>query len=248
MKSFVAIAAMATSVAARSMTVYNACPFTIWPALFTSNGGRPSHPTGWEARQWTKVTFEVGEDWNGRIWGRRNCDFSKPGALSCLSGGCEGGLQCDVNRGTGVPPATLGEWNLNGGDSDWYDVSLVDGYNLPMRIDNSGGCPVASCPVDLGPNCPGDQKGPFDSTGFPVGCRSACNVDALAGHPNDNPNCCSGIHDTPATCPNSGVRNYGYFKNNCPNAYAYAYDESSGTALWTCPKNKRVGYTITFCP
>ena len=32
-------------------------------------------------------------------------------------------------------------------------VSLVDGYNLPMRIDNNKGCGIPSCPVDLGPNC-----------------------------------------------------------------------------------------------
>lgn len=32
-------------------------------------------------------------------------------------------------------------------------VSLVDGYNLPMRVSNSVGCPNAECPVDLGPNC-----------------------------------------------------------------------------------------------
>ena len=35
-----------------------------------------------------------------------------------------------------------------------FAVSLVDGYDLPMRIDNNVGCPVASCGVDLGPNCP----------------------------------------------------------------------------------------------
>lgn len=32
-------------------------------------------------------------------------------------------------------------------------VSLVDGYDLPMSITNNVGCPVANCPVDLGPNC-----------------------------------------------------------------------------------------------
>ena len=32
-------------------------------------------------------------------------------------------------------------------------ASLVDGYNLPLRITNSVGCPVADCPVDLGPGC-----------------------------------------------------------------------------------------------
>jgi hypothetical protein len=43
----------------------------------------------------------------------------------------------------GVPPATLAEWTLQGdGNRDFYDVSLVDGYNIPMRIDNTAGCPV----------------------------------------------------------------------------------------------------------
>lgn len=62
-------------------------------------------------------------------------------------------------------------------------VSLVDGYNLPMRISNNVGCPVASCPVDLGPNCPAVLKGPFDSSGWPLGCRSACaaNIDLNQG-------------------------------------------------------------------
>ncbi|KAK7045048.1 thaumatin [Favolaschia claudopus] len=241
--------AMASTAAARSITVYNACPFTIWPALFTSAGGRPSQPTGWQANSFTKVTFDVASDWDGRVWGRRNCDFSSnPGPNSCLDGGCNGGLLCDVNTGTGVPPATLAEFNFNDANNDWYDVSLVDGYNLPMRIDNSGGCHTASCPVDLGPNCPSDQKGPFDSNGFPVGCKSACTVDALAGNTVNNPNCCTGTHGTQATCPASGVRNYSYFKNNCPDAYAFAYDEPSGTALWTCPKSANAAWTITFCP
>ncbi|KAJ6589741.1 thaumatin [Mycena capillaripes] len=249
MKSSVALSlAIASMVAAdRSMTVYNACPFTIWPALFTSAGGRPSQPTGWEAPAFTKVTFNVANDWDGRVWGRRNCNFAtNPGPNSCLDGGCNGGLLCDVNTGTGVPPATLAEFNFND-NVDWLDVSLVDGYNLPMRIDNNVGCAIPSCPVDLGPNCPAAQKGPFDSTGFPVGCKSACTVDALAGHTDNSPNCCTGIHGTQQTCPSSGVTNYQYFKGNCPNAYAFAYDEPSGTALWTC-SNKNAAYTITFCP
>lgn len=81
-------------------------------------------------------------------------------------------------------------------------MSLVDGYNLPIRIDNSAGCGVADCPVDLGPDCeldrggygsltlthklyfqgPSALKGPYDSTGYPVGCKSAC-VANLSGNP-----------------------------------------------------------------
>ncbi|KIO32727.1 hypothetical protein M407DRAFT_13891 [Tulasnella calospora MUT 4182] len=230
--------------AARTFTVYNACPFTIWPAVNVGSAV-PSVATGWEAPAWSTKTFSVPDNWKaGRIWGRRNCNFAtNPGPNSCLDGGCNGGLLCDSRTGTGVPPATLAEFTLGAADgNDWYDVSLVDGYNLPMRITN---CHVADCPVDLGPNCPSALKGPFDSTGFPVGCKSDCLVDS---NPTNSPSCCSGSHNTPATCPNSGVPHYSYFKSNCPNSYVYAYDESSGTALWTCPASKKSNYTITFCP
>ncbi|KAF7360000.1 hypothetical protein MVEN_00727300 [Mycena venus] len=283
MKSVIALSglAMASTAAARTLTVYNACPFTIWPALFTSSGGRPSQPTGWTAASFTKVTFDVPSDWDGRVWGRRNCNFgTNPGPNSCLDGGCNGGLVRRVKSSSHFilistkalrrehrhwrsppPPSPSSTSTAAEPTSSMVcnsldqmalahiaPVSLVDGYNLPMRIDNNVGCGIPSCPVDLGPNCPADQKGPFDSSGFPVGCKSACTVDALAGNVNNNPNCCTGTHDTQATCPASGVRNYSYFKSNCPNAYAFAYDEPSGTALWTCPTNKNAAYTITFCP
>ncbi|KAF8137400.1 thaumatin [Boletus edulis] len=236
-------------VAQRTLTVYNGCPFTVWPALFTGTGTLPNYPTGWEAAAFTAVTFQVPSDWTaGRIWGRRDCDFStNPGPNSCLDGGCNGGLECDPNGGTGVPPASLAEFTLNSGGTDFYDVSLVDGYNLPLSITNTVGCGIANCPVDLGPNCPAPLIGPFDSTGFPVGCKSACEAN-LDGNPSNSPNCCSGQYNTPATCPSSGVAYYSYFKSNCPNSYCYAYDESSGTALWTCPSNLNAVYTITFCP
>ncbi|EIM87365.1 Osmotin thaumatin-like protein [Stereum hirsutum FP-91666 SS1] len=239
---------------ARTFTVYNACPFTIWPALFTdltAGTAVPSQATGWQADSYTAVSFSVPDNWRaGRIWGRRDCDFStNPGPNSCLDGGCNGGLLCDPHTGTGVPPATVAEFTLSNvaGVPDNYDVSLVDGYNLPMRIDNNKGCGVGSCPVDLGPNCPSDIQGPWDSSGFPVGCRSACQA-GLSPDPANSPYCCTGSHDTAATCPPSGVLHYDYFKGNCPDAYAYAYDESSGTALWTCDSALLADYTITFCP
>ncbi|XP_006455284.1 hypothetical protein AGABI2DRAFT_194914 [Agaricus bisporus var. bisporus H97] len=245
--------AFISSVAARTFTVYNGCPFTVWPAIFTDlNVGSavPDHVTGWEAPAFTAVSFFVPDNWTaGRMWARRNCNFSSnPGPNSCLTGGCNGGLVCDHRTGTGVPPATVAEWTLGAaGGLDWYDVSLVDGYNLPMRIDNNVGCPVPSCPVDLGPDCPAQLKGPFDSSGFPVGCKSAC-VANLDGNPTDSANCCSGSHSTPQTCPASGVAFYDYFKSRCRNSYVYAYDESSGTALFNCPSSRRADYTLTFCP
>ncbi|EAU84098.2 hypothetical protein CC1G_06960 [Coprinopsis cinerea okayama7 len=253
MKAFTTLATtlvlLATEAAARRFTVYNNCPFTIWPAIYTDpNRGpvRPQHPTGWEARPFTRVQFNVDDGWKaGRIWARRNCDFSRPGASSCISGGCNGGMQCTH---PGVPPVSLAEFTLNGdGNQDFYDVSLVDGANLPVRISvDNANCPRGECGVDLGPNCPAPLRGPFDSSGFPLGCKSAC-IANLDGNPANSRNCCSGQFNTPATCPASGVQFYSYFKNNCPRAYAYAYDEPSG-ALLTCPGSARADYTVTFCP
>ncbi|KAJ7058430.1 thaumatin-like protein [Mycena amicta] len=247
------ISLAAASVAtARTFTVKNSCSYTVWPAIFTDlNAGSalPDQPTSWEAAPGSSVSFNVPDNWTaGRIWGRTECDFStNPGPNSCATGGCNGGLLCDPHSGTGVPPATVAEWTLaGGGTTDNYDVSLVDGFNIPVEVTNNVGCDVPSCPVDLNPNCPSELQH-HDASGNIAGCLSACaaNVD---GNPGDSANCCSGSHNVPATCPSSGVADYSYFKSSCPNSYAYAYDESSGTALWYCDSSLGADYTVTFCP
>jgi hypothetical protein len=106
----------------------------------------------------------------------------------------------------GVPPTSLAECTLSAADGlDYYDVSLVDGYKLPVRITDTKGYRVANCPVDLGPNCPSALKGPFDANGFPFGCKS---VYLVGSNPTNSAACCSGLHDIPATCPTSGVPYY----------------------------------------
>ncbi|KAJ7230283.1 thaumatin [Mycena pura] len=127
----------------------------------------------------------------------------------------------------GIPPVTVAEWTLGtNGQPDNYDgtelsgplvqrtdflltaVSLVDGFNIPMSVVPTGGCPEASCPADLNPNCPGplQLQGPDGIDG----CKSACSAN-LDGNPGDSPNCCTGSHKVPATCPPSGVQDYSYF-------------------------------------
>ncbi|KAF8878089.1 hypothetical protein BD779DRAFT_1677007 [Infundibulicybe gibba] len=68
---FAAPLLLACGVASRTFTVYNACPFTIWPAIFTDLNVAPNKPnfqTGWEAGAFTKVSFTVPDDWKaGRI-------------------------------------------------------------------------------------------------------------------------------------------------------------------------------------
>jgi hypothetical protein len=247
--STVAAASLAAPALARQFTVKNNCAYTVWPGLYTDLNvaqNVPDQATGWEAPAGSSVSFSVPDNWKaGRIWGRTDCDFStNPGPTSCSTGGCNGGLECDKNTGTGVPPATVAEFTFQGdGNQDWFDVSLVDGFNIPMTITNNKDCPVPSCPADLNADCPSDLAD--NVNGKIVGCKSACLVDS---NPTDSPNCCSGSHNTADTCPPSGVSHYDYFKGKCPDAYAYAYDESSGTALWTCDSGKTADYTITFCP
>ncbi|EPQ51745.1 thaumatin-like protein [Gloeophyllum trabeum ATCC 11539] len=237
---------------ARTFTVTNNCSYTVWPAIFTDpNVGTavPDHPTGWEAPPRSSVSFMVPDNWaSGRIWGRRDCDFDANGNGTCVDGGCNGGLVCDPHNGIGATPASLAEWTLGtNGNPDYYDVSIVDGFNLPIRIDNDKGCHVADCPVDLIPDCPSPLQGPFDSAGNAAGCKTAC-AAGIDHNQADSANCCTGSHSTPDTCPASGVQYYNYFKDNCPNSYVYAYDEGSGTALWTCDSGLQADYTLTFCP
>jgi hypothetical protein len=82
-------------------------------------------------------TLHVSQDWQGRIWGRTNCSFNDAGESTgdgrqCSTGDCGPFLQC---KGAGENPATLAEFTLSGAhDQSYYDISLVDGYNLPVAI------------------------------------------------------------------------------------------------------------------
>ncbi|RDA95415.1 hypothetical protein CP533_5382 [Ophiocordyceps camponoti-saundersi (nom. inval.)] len=69
----------------------------------------------------------------GRVWGRTNCTVNG-NSCACKTGDCFAKLDYVFS---GAPPATLAEFNLAGGVQGmqtFYDLSLVDGYNLPMGI------------------------------------------------------------------------------------------------------------------
>lgn len=246
-RTIVAAVALIAVASARTITVTNACSFTIWPAIYTAPSlPPPGVPTGWEAPAGSSKSFSVPNDWkSGAIWARQGCNFSSTavGDQQCATGGCPGGLQC---TGVGVPPITLAEFSLNDNAVDYVDVSVVNGFNFPVEITNNKGCPQPGCTADLNAGCPARLKGPVDSAGTVLGCNSACSAN-LDGTPQDSANCCTGSHSTPATCPKSHVQFYDYFKSSCPDAYAFAYDEGSGP-LWVCTASKLADYTVTFCP
>jgi len=157
-----------------------------------------------------------------------------------------GGLQCAAS--TGEPPATLAEWTLAATGQDNYDVSIVDGFSLPMAITTTVGCPEPSCPTDFdATGCPDKSLQVIDSSGKVVGCKSACLATVqnnTAG--TDSAICCTGTHNTLSTCPASGIPYYSEFKAGCPTAYVYAYDDKA--ALVTCPSTSAANYGLVFCP
>ncbi|OAY73479.1 Pathogenesis-related protein 5 [Ananas comosus] len=140
-----------------------------------------------------------------------------------------------------APPATLAEFTLDGsGSNDFYDVSLVDGYNIPMLVAPQGGsgpnCRPTGCLADLNGVCPSDLKVVVGGEG--VACRSACDAFGAPQY------CCSGAYGSPSTC---GPTSYSlFFKNACPRAYSYAYDDATST--FTCAAATASSYIITFCP
>jgi hypothetical protein len=127
--------------------------------------------------------------------------------------------------------------------NDFYDLSLVDGFNIPVTLKPTSASPGSTywcrecyCRVDMNARCPSELR--YKVNGRTVGCKSAC----LAF--NQDQYCCRGAHNRPETCnPRTWPHDYhAVFKNPCPTAYSYAYDDHTST--FTC---KNTNYEVDFC-
>ncbi len=228
----------------RTFTLVNNTSQIIWAGAL---GKTVPGNGGWIMAPGSSNTVTVPDTWSGRFWGRTYCTFNSSGKGTCETGDCGSVLQC--NGAGGVPPATLAEFTLGGTTgNDFYDVSFVDGFNIPMTITPVGGaqpmagnpywCGVAGCGTDLNPNCPAALQ-EKDTSGRIVACKSACEAF------NTDQFCCRGAFDRPATCkPSNWPVDYAnYFKSNCPYAYSYAYDDPTSTF-----QDKGASFKITFGP
>lgn len=213
-------------------TLVNKCSYTIWPGVLSGSGGAVLSDGGFTLLSTQSTSVSAPTGWSGRFWGRTGCSFDGTGNGSCTTGDCGSVLKC--NQAGGAPPVSLAEFTL--GDKDFYDVSLVDGYNVPLSISavrGTGDCRTAGCDSDLRTRCPAELS--IMSNGEVVACKSAC---AAFGSPQY---CCTGDHASPQTC--SPTKYSQVFKSACPTAYSYAYDDPTST--FTC---SNADYTITFCP
>ncbi|KAF8030427.1 hypothetical protein BT93_E2767 [Corymbia citriodora subsp. variegata] len=231
---------LAGGAGAATLSFSNKCSYTVWPGTLTGGSSGQLSSTGFELA--TGASFSINDvpaTWSGRAWGRTGCSTDASGKFVCTTADCGSG-QVSCNGAGAIPPATLAEFTLAaaGSGQDSYDVSLVDGFNLPLSITPQGsgsGCTAPSCAANVNSVCPSELavKG---SDGSVVACKSAC----LAL--NQPQYCCTGAYGTSETCPPT---NYSMiFKDQCPQAYSYAYDDK--TSLFSCAGG--TSYLITFCP
>lgn len=217
------------SVSGAKFTFLNNCDYTVWPGIY----GKPEiGSTGFELTKGSSRTFQAPTGWSGRFWARTGCQFDNSGRGTCSTADCGSG-EISCNGATASPPATLAEFTLGSGSMDFYDVSLVDGYNLPMTVAASGGtgsCNITGCISDINRKCPSELR--VEGGGA---CNSACGAFGKPEY------CCNGAFSNPSTCKPSVYSQM--FKSACPKSYSYAYDDATST--FTCSD---ADYIITFCP
>uniref|UniRef100_A0A0D9Y1P6 Thaumatin-like protein n=1 Tax=Leersia perrieri TaxID=77586 RepID=A0A0D9Y1P6_9ORYZ len=150
----------------------NRCSFIVWPAAIPVGGGVRLDP----GLTWT-ITVPAGTS-SGKVWGRTGCSFDGAGRGSCATGDCGGVLSCSLSGRTigrrkfamatattkslsGQPPLTLAEFTIGGGGKqDFYDLSVIDGFNVAMSFSCSTGVTV-TCRADKCPDAylfPTDDK------------------------------------------------------------------------------------------
>jgi hypothetical protein len=230
-----------------TFTFVNNTGQTIWPGALGNAGQTVPNGGGWELSTGQSLTITVPDTWAGRFWARTYCTFDASGQGSCETGDCGGVLAC--NGAGGAPNVTLAEFTLGGGtSSDFYDVSFVDAFNVPVTVVPVGGttsstdpyqCTTAGCTVNLNEGCPAALQD-VDSSGNIIACLSACSEFGTDQY------CCTGAYGSPSTCnPDTWPVDYAeYFKSSCPGAYSYAFDDPTST--FTC--SGASGYVITFWP
>ncbi|CDH59119.1 thaumatin-like protein 1-like [Lichtheimia corymbifera JMRC:FSU:9682] len=166
------------------------------------------------------------DDWAGRVWARKSCEVH-----DCTLAGAEN-------------PASLAEFKMNDADDiDYYDVSFVDGYNLPMRIEpdempndqpsDERHCQPTFC--NQIPPCPNDLAFYHAETNDLAGCQSACS------RYKEDAYCCTGEHNEPDKCTSNSFARV--VKQACPDVYTYPFDDK--ISVFGCQAES---YKVTFCP
>ena len=92
----------------KPLRITNNCAETIYPAFLTQAGKGPPIG-GFRLESGKNRSFSVSADWQGRVWGRSNCSFNSAGTgpanrgglngggMACVTGDCNGLVDCSVS-------------------------------------------------------------------------------------------------------------------------------------------------------
>jgi hypothetical protein len=218
-----------------------------------------------------------------RFWPKMGCDGTGNNCSIGDSGGP--GEGCVIHGPSGdnysqcAPPIDSkfeGTFMAPGSSSkDTVDMSLVDGFSLPFKLETTGGNCIRNGVADNGlvdcsgltiDKCPAaetingktvDLQALNPKTGKVAGCFSPCMklVDDKWNHapvPSDSteagPYCCAGAYGGPGTCNPGPITKTKYVASmhaSCAKGYAYAYDDKRATI--SCSTDTE--YTVTYyCP
>jgi hypothetical protein len=219
----------ASAVHPRTITFVNRTAEKIWVA---ATPGALSGATGWVLPPGASVSVRVSNTYNARIWGRTGCHFGPGGHGHCQTGDCAGRFQC---TGWGEIPATLAEFDLDSFDHlDFYDVSMVDGSNLPIYINTVGGRTpdrISARGCEHGHGCTSTVKCPaplrIRAAGRVVACISPCARFGTDRY------CCRGRYAKGCNPAHTWPVDYALdFKRAEP--YAYSWSGDDRTSVFTC--------------
>ncbi|TPX39406.1 hypothetical protein CcCBS67573_g10670, partial [Chytriomyces confervae] len=185
-----------------NVNVVNKCSSTIWPGL-TAVDGNTGQPYFGNAQSANPAGFELGPGASRllklrtnvaamRLWARTGCRWNS-GKFVCDVGDCgnpNNNYDGSCFRGTGLGANTLFEITITPTGHTYYDLSIVDGYSIPVSVTLSGSpkqvpgagafsCGNPACRPNFN-SCPPELK-KYGPNGAVIACQSiskAINDDA----------------------------------------------------------------------
>lgn len=129
------------------INVINSCSETVWPGVgqvSSSPGKIMTHDAGFELAPGVQKVIYAPADWvAGRVFARTGCTGSGD-SFTCAVGDC-GAFACGDS--TGVSGVTLAEFSYSEMVKTFYNISLISGYNVGMKITPTDDtCPTFDCP------------------------------------------------------------------------------------------------------
>ncbi|KAI8610929.1 thaumatin [Chytriomyces sp. MP71] len=176
-----------------NLFVVNNCPYTIWPGMIGDDNdahapyfgnAQSARPAGFELNSGASKLVPLKTNLASmRLWARTGCTWTN-GKFSCQVGDCgnpNNNYDGTCYKGSGLGANTLFEMTIDADSHSTYDLSIVDGYSVPLSVSLSGtlipvpgagpfSCGNPRCNAQLS-SCPPEVL-KYDNNGNAVACQS----------------------------------------------------------------------------